>query len=282
MRTRLSLPLKPHTHLQPCLAFLSGQQRDSLDKLDQEVTRQIRDAPPQRWRRDATEYGIARLRERLRNNLSCTLVGKEFLDYTGSFGLDERRSFKAWWEVWHFLHHHHPPLRSLIGACPWCGRLFARLHKRDTFCSTLCGMYVQLLRVSPQDVAKQLSPLVEFVITTQRERRARFGKDDAVFNQHAAGLRKMLLRPVLSRWAEPFLFPQDVTEPPTFLVIWTFLFGTFAELSDRMQICTQCETIYWRKDKRMQTCSRACQLRRYRQKARKRPKTATGRRRSRR
>ena len=81
MRTKIRIPLRPSKHLQPCLAFLSGQRVDELKALDQQAARLIREksliqtAPA---RRKAAEATIQRIRERVLRLVGANLVGKEF------------------------------------------------------------------------------------------------------------------------------------------------------------------------------------------------------------
>ena len=185
--------------------------------------------------------------------------------------MDERRSFWAWWAVWHFLHSYCPGLREWIGVCPWCGRLFGKLHRNDSFCSTLCGVYDQVLSDTDAKriAAAELLKVDEYVRSHERSRQARFGQGlDRAMVDLSRRMREQLLVPVLSRWADRFVFPRDVTDPHAFRVIWGFLFGQFAELNDRLQVCPVCGRLYWRGDGRMQSCGRDCQLRGYRQRRR--------------
>jgi len=277
IRTSINLPLQPGRHLQPCLAFLSGRDEPFFHELDERTGRLIREkrlARGARDRRAVITASIGRLRERVRRSIAGRLVAKEFVDYASAKRLDQDCAFRAWGEVWHFLHWHSPGLHEWIGSCPWCGRLFARYHRRDIYCSTLCGLAAQLLKGAEAEVARDFEPFLVYLLETERQFEEQFGRLHERFKRHATHQRRLLLMAVLGRWGEPFKYPKDVTDPDAFCTVWEFLFGSFPELTKRPRICPECAQLYWRKDRRMQTCSRACQLRRYRQQARKQRKSA--------
>jgi hypothetical protein len=99
------------------------------------------------------------------------------------------------------------------------------------------------------------------------DRRRRFGR---AFDEGATLARKafqMLMSP-MQRACERVSFPTDVADPEAFLVVWQFLFGRFPELRNQFARCEECGTLYSRYRPSQRTCSRRCQLIRYRRKAR--------------
>ena len=263
MRTTFTLSLQ-RGQLQPILTFLSGSAGGELPELDEKANELIRGPESLKEhtpaRRRALALLVRRIQERVvRARIGSVLVGKEFLDHAARQELEPAHATRAWWEMWHFLHWYSPGIGEGISACPWCGRFFARYHRNDKYCSSICGLYRQLFGSgssrSNAVAATRLIEMSDFLDRFEKQRRRQFGKRDQRLVALSRKVHKMLVFPVLGKWTEPFAFPEDVTDPSAFLVIWGFVFGQSVELSDRMQICGVCKKLYWRKDRRMKVCS---------------------------
>ena len=277
MRPPINRVLLPAKHLQPCLAFLSGQNAAALRELDAKTSRLIRErkigAGSLGWRK-ASDAAVQRLRERALRNIGATPVARLFIEAMRRQRLTVDRAYQGWGEVWHFLHSHYPDLRKWIGVCPWCGRLFARYHLRDIHCSTLCRMHQQLLHGSTDRVARELSDLLDVLQAVTDRSKRQVGPLAVLTQQLEKKSHRLLLDAVLRGWSEPFAFPEDVTDPEAFCAVWAFLFGSFPELQERVRVCPVCDRLHWRRDQRMLVCSPACRKRRHKQKKRAAAKPA--------
>jgi hypothetical protein len=197
-------------------------------------------------------------------------IGPDFLKCTKARGLDLSRSLRAWAEVWSVLQQRSPGLQGRIGQCGWCGRFFYRYRLNAQHCSSLCGLVGQVLAREEESIAGDLTQALLARGSFKKDFARQFGPLDKQYTRYASDLFRILLGPVLLRLEPAVAFPDGVSDPEAFVVVWRFVFNRSRELAHKLAVCPTCGLLFWRYRKADITCSRVCQMRRYRARCRSR------------
>lgn len=193
-----------------------------------------------------------------------THLGAPFLKHMRHAGTpDVRASFQAWFEVWRFLRTQYPKLDGRIGRCVFCARFFYRYHRKDEFCSPMCRIGPRLVKKLPQ---RWKAEARNRVLTAANKVSGFEASHDKNVGAIARGYAYLFLAPMLAGKVESLRSLAKVTDTHAFLSAWQFLFSEQArDMTNRLGLCPMCNQLFYRYHRtKHQTCSRKCQMIRYR------------------
>jgi len=185
-----------------------------------------------------------------------------FIRWAETQGLSANRAGDAWFMVWALLQSLRSDIPSRIRKCPWCGKLFWSRRNSDRHCSALCSLAAKLLADQKEQTARLLEERVLRSKARDQELRLRFGASHDEFTEHYKRLFKLVhscVRRPLER-----LTIDNVDDAQATVAVWRYVFKGVQTASPRLFTCANCGKLVWRRDARMRTCGRACQLQRWR------------------